>query len=106
MMKFDAILYFAIFLLLRINGYSQNITGRVTDESDNPISGVTVLIKGTKTATATANNGAFSIQASLGNVLVFSAVSYETKEVKITTASMVMRLSLHVKPLEQLVVSG
>ena len=105
-MKFDAILYFAIFLLLRINGYSQNITGRVTDESDNPISGVTVLIKGTKTATATANNGAFSIQASLGNVLVFSAVSYETKEVKITTASTVIRLSLHVRPLEQLVVSG
>lgn len=82
------------------------ITGRVTDEEGSPIAGVSVLVKGTKTGTATDGNGNFSIEANIGNALVFSSVGYGTKEVKITSASIIIKLYLQVKPLEQLVVSG
>jgi outer membrane receptor protein involved in Fe transport len=85
---------------------SNNITGRITDEDGSPITGVSVIVKGTKTGTATNDNGSFSIEASNGNILVFSSVSYGTKEVKITGQSITIKLSLQVKSMEQLVVSG
>ena len=112
-MKFTAILIFAACLLAGVNGYSQGtvsiqppVTGRVTDEDGSPIAGVSVVVKGTKTGTATDDNGSFSIVTDIGNVLIFSSVSYGTKEVKITRASIIIKLSLQIKPLEQLVVSG
>jgi outer membrane receptor protein involved in Fe transport len=112
-MKFAVIVILAACLLTNARSYSQEtisassqITGRVTDEEGSPIAGVSVLVKGTKTGTATDNNGNFSMEAGIGNVLIFSSVSYETKEVKITNTRITLKLSLQIKPLEQLVVSG
>ncbi len=105
-MKFTAILILVVSMHICVDGYSQEIAGRVTDQEGKPIAGVSVLLKGTKTGTATDVNGHFSISASIGNVLIFSAVSYETKEVKINSASVITKLSLLVKSLEELVVSG
>ncbi len=112
-MKFIATLFFACCLQASANVYSQGtqsekntITGRVTDEEGNPIAGVSVVIKGTKTGTATDENGGFSIEAGNGDILVFSAVSYGSKEIKITGESIIVKLSLQIKPLEQLVISG
>lgn len=83
-----------------------NITGRVTDEEGNPIARVSVLVKGTKTGTITNDNGIFSIEAGIGNVLEFSSISYVAKEIKIASSTVNIRLYLQIKPLEQLVVSG
>ena len=112
-MKLTTILILATCLQAGVNGYSQGavsaqpaITGRVADEEGSPIAGVSVLVKGTKTGTTTNDNGNFSIEAGIGDVLVFSSVSYGTREVKITSASIIIKLSLQVKPLEELVVSG
>jgi len=106
-MKSAVILILTVCLLSGIKGYSQKtVTGRVADDEGSPVASVSILVKGTKTGTATDNNGNFSIEAGIGNVLVFSSVSYGTKEVKITSESIIIKLSLQVKPLEQLVVSG
>ena len=134
-MKHLSVLFFAACLKISSNGYSQvafseknpplkkvfkeiqrqpdvvtqlpiTITGRVTDEDGGPIAGVSVFVKGTKNGTATDDKGNFSIDASNGDILVFSSVSYGTKEVKITNGSITIRLSLQIKPMEQLVVSG
>jgi outer membrane receptor protein involved in Fe transport len=112
-MKFSVILILAVCLCTGVHGYSQGtsstrlqITGRVTDEEGRPITGVSVLVKGTKTGTTTNADGNFSIEAIVGNVLVFSSVSYQAREVKITSTSIIIKLSLQIKPLEELVVSG
>lgn len=112
-MKFFSLLILVACMQADVNVYSQGtvsvqspITGRVSDEEGNPIAAVSVLVKGTKTGTTTDDNGNFSIEAGIGNVLVFSSVSYGTKEVKITNTTITIKLSLQVKPLEQLVVSG
>lgn len=105
-MKKSLLLFFTIVFAFSQLWAQQVITGHVTDEEGNPIASVSVLVKGTKTGTATDNNGNFSLEAGIGNVLVFSSVSYGTKEVKITRSSFIIKLSLQVKPLEQLVVSG
>jgi len=56
------------------------LKGKVTDDQDQPIQGVSIVVKGTAIGTQTDVNGAFSIKASKGNVLVASFVGYTTKE--------------------------
>ncbi len=74
------------FFALLLSGYvhaQTTIAGVVSDDKGLPIKGVTVLVKGTKTGTSTADNGSFSISASSKDVLVFSAVGYPNQEVKV-----------------------
>lgn len=72
-------------LLFSITALAQNvITGKVTDSKDgSPAAGVTVTVKGTTTATQTATDGSFKINAPANAVLVFTSVSFVTQEVSI-----------------------
>ena len=57
------------------------ISGTVMDESDDPLPGVTVTIKGLSQGTATDANGAYSLTVPNANVtLVFSYIGYATLE--------------------------
>ncbi|TXK49355.1 TonB-dependent receptor [Pontibacter qinzhouensis] len=60
-----------------------SITGRVTSQEGEPLPGVTVVLKGTSFGSITDLDGNFSLSASLqaNNVLVFSFVGYQPKEV-------------------------
>jgi len=58
------------------------VTGTVTDETNAmPLPGVNIVIKGTTTGAATDFDGNYSIMVSEGDVLVFSYLGYETKEI-------------------------
>ena len=57
-----------------------NISGVVMDSNQMPLPGVNVLVKGTSEGTQTDFDGAFSLQASPGDVLVFSYVGFQTIE--------------------------
>lgn len=61
----------------------QTITGKVTDSAGAPLSGVSIEVKGTKNGTITNNDGLFTLTANEGDILVFSYVGHETKEIKI-----------------------
>ncbi|HWJ30145.1 MAG TPA: TonB-dependent receptor plug domain-containing protein, partial [Flavisolibacter sp.] len=71
------------FLLLSAVAFSQAITGVVIDADQKPISKVTVQVKGTSRTTVTDDAGAFSINASGSDVLVFSHVGYTAQEIPI-----------------------
>lgn len=59
-----------------------NITGKVTDESGEPLIGVNVQVKGTNQGTATDLDGHFSLEDINENViLVFSYIGYQTVEI-------------------------
>lgn len=64
--------------------YAQTVTGAVTDDSSQPLPGVTVIVKGTATGAATDFDGNYSITASNGDILVFSYVGFETQEATVT----------------------
>lgn len=68
-------------------GGSKVVTGKVTDNSGNPLAGVTVNVKSTKVSTSTNSDGIFKIEAKNNDVLVFSSASYKQKEVNVTSAS-------------------
>ena len=55
------------------------VTGRVTDEHNEPLLGVNIIIKGTTQGTTTDNNGNYKINAPIGSQLVFSFIGRETK---------------------------
>ncbi len=58
------------------------VRGRVMDENSMPMPGVTVNVKGTSRRTTTDKNGLFEIRAEKpDDVLVFSSVGMETREI-------------------------
>jgi TonB-linked SusC/RagA family outer membrane protein len=63
-------------------GVSETIVaGKVTSSDGKGLAGVSIVRKGSRKGTATDIGGVFSIAASKGDILVFSAVGYQAKEV-------------------------
>ncbi len=82
-----------LFSLMLLSGaaFSQSsITGKVTDSKDgSPATGVTVTVKGTKTATQTAADGTFKINAPAGAILVFSSIGFNQQEQTVSGQSVI-----------------
>lgn len=67
-------------------GQIQQVSGTVVDEQSQPLPGVSVSIKGTNQGTITDFDGNYSLEANLGQTLVFSFVGYDAREVLIDRA--------------------
>jgi TonB-linked SusC/RagA family outer membrane protein len=99
-------------LSLSIIGFSQDsgITGRVVSARDEqPLAGVSIMIKGSKTAASTNGNGAFSIAGTAGrSTLVVSFIGYLTKQVEVSAGqrNLEIRLEEDVQQLNNVVVVG
>ncbi|MCU0451873.1 MAG: carboxypeptidase-like regulatory domain-containing protein, partial [Bernardetiaceae bacterium] len=67
----------------------RTITGKVLSGEDNsPLPGVSVLIKGTTTGTATDATGSYRLNVADGaTTLVFSSIGFLTQEVEIGNRS-------------------
>lgn len=69
-------------------------TGVVTDDTGLPLPGANVIIKGTSTGTQTDFDGNYSIETKAGDVLVFSYVGFETKEITVSNISNKINVNL------------
>lgn len=68
----------------------QKISGKVISEEDNkPLSGVSITLKGKPGGTQTNSSGEFSIDASQGDVLVFSFTGFTSQEITVGSSSTV-----------------
>ena len=101
-------LFFLIsFMLISMVGFSQTISGVVTDADKRPISKVSVQVKGTNRTEATDEAGKFSIAASGTDVLVFSYVGYLIQEVPINgRPSVNVSMSIDTRNMESIVVTA
>lgn len=81
------------------------VTGKVTDNNGLPLAGINVLIKGTKTGTATDAAGNFSINAKKGDVLVFSGIGYESQEIVVKDGSVQAVMNIAETSLQEVVVN-
>ncbi len=85
----------------------KTVTGAVRDEKGAPISGVSVLIKGTSTGTTTNESGQFTISAPAAATLVISNVGFADQEVAVKgQSSIAVRLVASSELLNQMVVVG
>ena len=85
----------------------RQVEGRVTDEAGNPLSGASVLVKGTQQGTVTDANGNFTLKVPDNGTIQISAVGYETQD--IATAGRTdfnIVLKQRVQTQEQIVVIG
>ncbi len=83
------------------------VTGRVTSASSgNPAEGISIKVKGGAKGTVTSANGTFSITATPGDVLVFSGVGFNTREITVSGATMDVTLENAVGDLGEVVVVG
>ena len=84
------------------------VTGVVRDSLGNPIADVTVSVRGKKKAVRTDQYGRFSISAEPGDVIIFSSVSYNRREVVINsnTSSISIELSQRVPVSEEIEYCG
>ncbi len=70
-----------LFFLSTLCLQAQQLTGRVTDEKDNPLSGVSITLNGKTTGSATAEDGRFSINVpGLKGTVIFSSVGFAKQE--------------------------
>lgn len=61
-----------------------NISGKVLSLRDqSPIPGISIVVKGTKNGTATGADGSFLIKAKTGDILVFTGIGAQSKELVI-----------------------
>lgn len=80
-----------LLLLTSLLSFSQNnfkVSGKVIDETGKPVQGATVQVKGTAIATATGEDGTYSLMAPSGNsTLLITSVGYAEHEVAIGNKS-------------------
>jgi TonB-dependent SusC/RagA subfamily outer membrane receptor len=82
------------FLSLAAWSQTRRVTGKVLSEEDNqPLSGVTISVKGKTAATQTNALGEYGLDAAEGDVLVFTYSGYAPREMRVGS-SPVMNLSL------------
>ncbi|MCZ2459336.1 MAG: SusC/RagA family TonB-linked outer membrane protein [Chitinophagales bacterium] len=83
-----ALLLMLLCILPSLHAQQRTISGTVTaEESNAPLQGVTVKVKGTNRATQTDANGNYSISATSPEILEFSYVGYESTEVRVGTGN-------------------
>jgi TonB-linked SusC/RagA family outer membrane protein len=100
----------------RVSNYKPaaiDISGKVTDEKGEGLSGVSIVLKGTQKGTSTDAGGNYTISLQQGSaealnpVLLFSFVGYMAEEVRLAGRTVVnVSLKVDTKSLDELVVVG
>ncbi|WP_026450499.1 SusC/RagA family TonB-linked outer membrane protein [Aequorivita capsosiphonis] len=82
--KFSGILTLLIVLIVQLSfAQEKTISGTVADDTGLPLPGVNIIIKGTSTGTQSDFDGNYSIEAAVGQTLVYSYVGFETQEIAV-----------------------
>lgn len=108
MCKFlNKILIFLVFISMNfLTAQSLNITGKVLEsETNNPLIGATIIIKGSTKGVTTDFDGNFKISASLGQILSVSYIGYEDIEVEVKQKEIIIFLKPQVDELEEVTIS-
>ncbi|MFZ4056617.1 MAG: TonB-dependent receptor [Ferruginibacter sp.] len=83
------------------------VSGRVTNANGEPVSAVTVNVKGSKLSTSTDANGNYSISVPEGATLVFSSVGFESQEVSVKGRNEInISLKTSTRAMDEVVVIG
>lgn len=102
-----SMLFFACLLMQSVFTFAQSgISGSVKSGSNEPISGATISVKLKKLSVVSKADGSFTIGASTGDILVFSAVGFETKEVKASSISLNIVLVESIKSMDEIISIG
>jgi iron complex outermembrane receptor protein len=102
-----SLLFFMLLAPVYLFGQTK-LTGIVTEQSTSiPLPGVNILIKGTATGTATDFDGNYQIDVKKGDVLVFSYVGYQIKDITYNgQATLNVQMLTDAAQLDEIVIIG
>ncbi len=86
--------------------FAQSRSGIVTDTEGEALIGVNIIIQGTTRGTVTDIDGRYSIEAESGEILVFSYIGYQTREITVSESSEIDVILTDGAALEEVVVVG
>ena len=95
-----------LFTIVQIQAQEKVISGVVSDENGLPLPSATVLVKGTSNGIQTDFDGKYTIKAQLGDLLVFSYVGYNTKEVTVGSSNTINVSMVPDNNLDEVIVVG
>ncbi|MCE2612864.1 TonB-dependent receptor [Flavobacteriaceae bacterium D16] len=96
-----------VFIVQFTFAQQKTITGTVTDASNSPLPGASVVVKGTARGVQTDFDGNYSIQASSNETLVYSYLGYVTQELAVGSRSSIdVQLLDDVESLEEVIVTA
>lgn len=98
-----------LLLFVSSAAYAQNmtVTGTVTDQDNEPVIGISVVIKGTSTGVISDLDGNFSLSAPSNATLVFTYIGLKTKEVPVAGKSVLkVQMESSDQSIDELVVIG
>jgi TonB-linked SusC/RagA family outer membrane protein len=72
---------------LEMHAQQRTLTGKVLDENNKPLVGVSIKVKGTDRGVVTNSSGSFSVRASKGETIEITHVGYEPKKVVVGESS-------------------
>ncbi|WP_127139203.1 SusC/RagA family TonB-linked outer membrane protein [Flagellimonas oceanensis] len=100
-------LLWCMFLVPFVQYAQITVQGMVTDTAtQDPLPGVSIIIKGTSQGTATDFDGNYLIEANMGDTLVFSYIGFQPKEVVVSGSTMNVTLDEDTTLLDEVVVIG
>tara|TARA_B110000902_G_scaffold264468_1_gene346051 strand:- start:510 stop:3353 length:2844 start_codon:yes stop_codon:yes gene_type:complete len=73
---------------------------------NTPLLGVSVIVKGTNIGNSSDFEGMYTINAKIGDILVFTYLGYQTKEVKVTAKILNISLKEETESLDEIVLIG
>lgn len=82
------------------------VSGVVTDGSNSPLVGASILVKGTQNGVSADFDGKFTIEAKKGDTLLVSYIGYETQSVTVTGSTLNVTLKASDETLQDVVVIG
>ncbi|MCA0959102.1 SusC/RagA family TonB-linked outer membrane protein [Allomuricauda sp. XS_ASV26] len=93
--------------ILFAHAQEKTVTGTVTDQDGVPLPGVNIVVKGTVRGTQSDFDGNYALQASTGDVLVFSYLGQRTLERSVGDASTInVQMQEDASQLEEVVVTA
>ena len=87
---------------------TKTITGKITDNKNNPVPGAAIIAKKTAQSTVTDADGKFSLNAPENSVFTISSIGFRTQTITINanTADLQIKMEEDVARLDEVVVTG
>jgi TonB-dependent starch-binding outer membrane protein SusC len=107
-----AIMRKSVMLLLAVIGFTafaaaQTVTGTVTDSKGDPVSGISVIVKGTTKGTSTNAQGVYTLSGVAdGATLIFTGTGFTAQQVKVNGGTMNVNMVTSASNLNEVVVIG
>ncbi len=107
--KFSGILTLLLAFVVQLTfAQEKTISGTISDEDNLPLIGVNVILKGTTTGTQSDFDGNYSINATVGQNIVYSYLGYQTVERAVTaaTSNISFAMAPDAEALSEVVITG